>query len=384
MSGVLMLAQAAAAAELITEATAGQVTVLEGEQVKSPQIVAQHLAVQPELVLIDATVDPSEALGISGWVVERFGAPVVLISDDASLGLQAMRAGVRDMLRVTSSPGEARDAISRNRRLAGSNGDAVHRGRVVTVASPKGGVGKTTITTNIAVGLALGTQLPVVLVDLDLHFGDVASALNLEPEYTLPETARAALAGDPLALKPYLTRHETGLWVVAGSDDPVAADAVTAQEITSLLRTLTLDFAYVVVDTAPGLAEATLTALDLTSDLVLVTGLDVPGVRGLRKEIETLNELSMLMETRQIVLNFADPSRGLSVADVEATVRAKVDVAIPTAGIVPISVNQGIPLLQSRGNDKISRQLDQIVGRLVGRPTVETKRGLFSRRKESA
>lgn len=383
MSGLLLLAQTPQVVDRITQTTSGQVTVLVGEQLKNPQVVMQHLTSEPDLVLIDGTVDPQESLAITSWAVQRFGSPVVLISDDVTLGLPAMRAGAKDMISPSSEIDAIQEAIARNRRVQG-NAQQSRRGRVVTVASPKGGVGKTTVTTNVAIGLATTTQQPTVLVDLDLHFGDVASALNLNPDYTLPDTARAALAGDPLALKPYLTRHETGLWVVAGADDPVAADGVTAAEITSLISTLALDFAFVVIDTAPGLSEATLAALDQTSDLILVTGLDVPGVRGLRKEIETLNELSMLMESRQIVLNFADPSRGLSVADVEATIKAKVDSVLPSNNLVPISVNQGIPLLQSRGKDKITRELDQVVARLIGRPEQAPKRGLFSRRKDSA
>ncbi|MGJ6981266.1 AAA family ATPase [Aestuariimicrobium soli] len=383
MSGLVLLAQTPNTVERVTQASGGQVTPLTGDQTRNAQLVAQHLGADPDLVLIEATSDPQEALAITTWAVQRFGTPVVLLSDDVSLGLPAMRAGARDLVSPTADPAALREAIDRNRRVQAA-AQHTRRGRVVTVASPKGGVGKTTVTTNVAIGLAQATGEPTVLVDLDLHFGDVASALNLTPEYALPDTARAAAAGDPLALKPYLTRHETGLWVVAGSDDPVAADSITATEITNLITTLALDFAHVVIDTAPGLSEATLAALDQTSDLVLVTGLDVPGVRGLRKEIETLNELSMLMESRQIVLNFADPSRGLTVADVEATIGAKVDTVLPTSSLIPISVNQGIPLLQTRGKDKITRELDGVVGRLVGRPEPQAKRSLFGRRKEGA
>ncbi|MGA4508931.1 AAA family ATPase [Propionibacteriaceae bacterium G1746] len=382
MSGLVLLAHTPDVVNTVTNATSGQVVTLVGEQARNPQLVAQNLGNGSELVLIEAGDNPQESLQIANWATERFGVPVVLISDDATLGLSAMRSGVRDMMRVSANPDEVRDTIARNRRRLSAPAET-QRGRIVTVASPKGGVGKTTVTTNVAIGLVRATGLPVVLVDLDLHFGDVATALNLNPEYALPETAKAAAGGDALALKPYLAPHETGLWVVAGADDPVAADQVTAQEVTTLLRTLSTAFAYVVVDTSPGLSEHTLAALDLTSDLILVTGLDVPGVRGLRKEIQTLGELQMLMESRQIVLNFADNSRGLTVADVEASIGAKVDTVIPTTNLIPISVNQGIPLTQSAGKDKVTKELDQVVARLVGHPVAEPKKGLFSRRKES-
>ncbi|CAL8972485.1 Iron-sulfur cluster carrier protein [Tessaracoccus sp. O5.2] len=380
MSAVILLGRGAHIIDQVTLATGGQVNVLSGED---SDALARALAASPpaELLLIDAAPDPQGAIAIADWAQQRYAVPVVLITDEApALALPAMRAGVRDMISPLGSVEELRDAIARNRRAAVIESAAPTRGQIITVASPKGGVGKTTVATNLAVGLTQVAPERVVLVDLDLHFGDVASALNLTPTYTLPDTIRPALNGDLLALKTYLTRHETGLWVVAGSESPAAADAITSEEITALLKTLSQAFDYVVVDTSPGLSEHTLAALDLTGELVLVTGLDVPGVRGLRKEIETLSQLALLLESRHVVLNFADASRGLTVADVEATINAKVDVTLPTAKVVPISVNQGIPLLQTRGKDPLTRELSGLVARIAGRSEASRPRGrLFGR-----
>ena len=102
-----------------------------------------------------------------------------------------------------------------------------------------------------------------------------------------------------------------------------------------------------------------------TIAVVLVTSLDVPGVRGLRKELDTLSALGMGFAGRSVVLNFYDPKRGLTVADVEATIKAAVDIVIPQATVVPVSVNQGIPLLQSDLRDPVTRSLRQVVDRLA-------------------
>ena len=117
----------------------------------------------------------------------------------------------------------------------------------------------------------------------------------------------------------------------------------------------------VVVDTAPGLSEHTLAVLDQTDILVLVTSLDVPGVRGLRKELDTLRDIGLLLESRAVVLNFMHPSRGISVSDVEASIGRKVDLQLPQSNSVPISVNQGIPLLQSGSRDPVAKQLRALV-----------------------
>jgi pilus assembly protein CpaE len=232
---------------------------------------------------------------------------------------------------------------------------------VVTVASPKGGVGKTTVSTNLAVGLAQREPNSVVLVDLDIHFGDVATALNITPEFTLPDMAHGPASRDSVALKSYLTQHETGMFVVPGSESPAAADAVSPKEAGNLLNMLADQFKFVVVDTAPGLSEHTLSVLDCTDTLVLVTSLDVPGVRGLRKELDTLRDISIVLDSRAVVLNFMHPSRGITVADVEASIGRKVDVQLPQSNAVPISVNQGRPLLQQGSRDPVAKQLKILV-----------------------
>uniref|UniRef100_UPI003342C2B2 AAA family ATPase n=1 Tax=Tessaracoccus lapidicaptus TaxID=1427523 RepID=UPI003342C2B2 len=216
MTGVLLVSRSPHVIEQVTLATGGQLTTLGGED---GDALAQAMAASPDLVMLETRWDAEGAVAVAAWARERFGAAVVLITDDApGLALPAMRAGVRDMVSPEASVDEFRDAIARNRRAAVIETAAPTRGQIVTVASPKGGVGKTTVATNLAVGLTQVAPERVVLVDLDLHFGDVASALNLTPTYTLPETIRPALNGDLLALKTYLTRHETGLWVVAGSE----------------------------------------------------------------------------------------------------------------------------------------------------------------------
>ena len=149
-----------------------------------------------------------------------------------------------------------------------------------------------------------------MLVDLDIQFGDVANALNLEPEYQLPQMVRGDAARDTMVLKTYLTLHPTGLYVVCGPESPIEADGIDGEMVGHLLDQLAAEFRFVVVDTAPGLSEHTLAAMDHTTDLVLLTSMDVHGVRGLRKELDTLDDLGMFTDARHIVLNFAENGRG--------------------------------------------------------------------------
>jgi len=327
----------------------------------------------PAVVVLDCVLGEPEALALAGRLTATGGPRVVLVSDSGSeLALAALRAGVFDIVHPSAEVAELTAVLAQAAAPASPAPTAppvgvapARQGRVISVVSSKGGVGKTTVSTNIAVGLAQLAPQSTVLVDLDVQFGDVASALNLSPEYSLVDAADLARGGDSMALKTSLTLHETGLYVLAAPESPAAADRIGADDVERLLSMLAAEFAFVVVDTAPGLSEHTLAALDRTTDPVLLTSLDVPGLRGLRKEVDALRELGMLPEARRLVVNFADPRSGLRVSDVEATIGTKVDVALPRSRSVPTSVDVGVPLLQAGGSDKTTKLLRTLVRGLV-------------------
>lgn len=331
----------------------------------------------PDVVVIDATESPEDALGLASQIdLELPGTGVVLIGDPAELAIAALRVGARDVLPADVGSSVLQSTLARIgetvklRRAHTAQSANVQPmqaapGRVITVLSPKGGAGKTTVATNLAVGLAQTAPGSTVLVDLDVQFGDVATALSLEPDFTLEDVVHGAALHDPIALKTHLTLHDSGLSVVCAPETPVAADAVTAEQVGALILMLAKQFRHVVVDTAAGLEARTLAALDHTTDPVLLTSFDVTGARGLRKELATLRELGMLSDHRQVVLNFADSKAGLTVGDVEETIRSRVDVTLPFSKHVTASLNVGRPLILQRPKDPVARQLRQMTARVA-------------------
>jgi len=343
--------------------------------------------VPPGVIVLDSGVDPQPALDLAVDFHQQYpGISVILVSERGlEIGLEAMRAGIRDILDPASNVSDIRQMLGRAGEAARAHTvqpaavasatapSAVPTGRVISVVSPKGGVGKTTVATNLAVGLALTGRHSTVLVDLDLQFGDVASALNLDPEHSLPDTLYGPASRDTMVLKTFLTLHETGLYVICGPKSPAAGDSITTHQVSHLLQMLASEFSYVVVDTGPGLSEHVLAAMDDSSDLVLVTRMDVPGVRGLRKELDALTELGMLSDSRCVVLNFTDTRAGLSVADAQATIGSAIDVSLPRSKTILRSVNQGIPLLQSGGRDPMAKALRRLVDRFAAPPLAMVK-----------
>jgi pilus assembly protein CpaE len=392
MSRVVLATASADLQDRVRQATDGDLLALPlGPLPADPaQVFAQlEHCTTPKVVVLDSGAEPETALKLAAHFDAQCPTiSVILVSEPApEVSRAAMRAGVRDIVHPAASVADIRQvidhayqaALDRAVLLDPSHGaqpeetTSATTGRVVTIVSPKGGVGKTTVATNLAVGLARTAPHSTVLVDLDIQFGDVASALDLDPEYSLPDTVHGPASRDAMVLKTFLTQHGTGLYVICGPRTPADADGISGQNIGQLLRVLASEFRYVVVDTAPGLSDHTLAAIDQTTDLVLVTSMDVPGVRGLRKELDALHQLGLVPDSRHVVLNFTDTRAGLTVADVEATIGTGVDVRLPRSKAVPTSVNQGLPLLQSGGRDPMTKQLGQLVSRLTPGPLPKIK-----------
>ena len=392
MSTVLTIGADGDLVERFAEASDGDVVALGAGALADGGLLGFLAAADaPQLVVLGAEVDLEDAFAVAGQVdvVAPSTSVVVVAFADPDLWMEAMRAGVRDVLSPHATAEDVTAVLTRataraeaRRGLLAAAPSSAPARRVVVVASPKGGVGKTTVATNVAIGLATAQPGSTVLVDLDVQFGDVASALALVPQYTLPDAVQGAATNDPLVLKTFLTRHPTGLQVVPGSDSPAAGDAVTPADVARLIDMLSREFTHVVVDTAPGLTDHTLTALERATDLVLLGSMDVPGVRGLRKELDVLGELGLVPRGRHLVLNGAGGNGGLVLADVEQTLGSALDVVLPRHDAVPLSTNTGVPLLEKGGKDPVTRGLQSLVQRLA--PQAAAPRGRHGRRRAGA
>lgn len=339
-------------------------------------ILRQMLGEPPEVMILGPGLPVDGSLKLASVMDLQYPeiSVVLAAAADTALVMDAMRSGVRDLLDPTSTPDTIRvmleraslAAAGRRRGLApqaSEHADHGAGGRVIAVMSPKGGVGKTTIATNLAIGLGKTSPMGVVIVDLDLQFGDVASGLLLEPEFTISDAVLGAASQDSMVLKTYLTVHPAGLYALCAPRTPIEMDKISGAHISHLLEQLRQEFRYVVVDTAPGLGEHVLATLEQATDAVWVCGMDVPSIRGTRTGFQILEELNLVPEHRHIVLNMADRRAGLTLKDVEATVGAPVDVVLPRSKNLPYSTNKGIPVLQDGSRDPASKGLRELVDR---------------------
>lgn len=316
---------------------------------------------------------------------------LVVAEPTTALWARAARAGIRELVSPSSSDDGLRAAVERtmstvsarsSRRRpdegAGAAGDA-HRA-VIVVRSPKGGSGKTFVTSNVAVSLARRHPGEVVVVDLDLQFGDMASALGIEPSYTIAD-ATANVELTPTALKALLTTHESGLYSLCGPPTPEEADVITADDIAAMLGLLQEAFRYVVVDTGAGFDRWTSVALDCATDVVLVCSMDVSSVRALRKDLMTLPPATDGTARRHVVLNRANSRVALDIKDVEATLGTPVDVQLPSTRCVPLHMNCGVAVVDAEPTSGVARQVGALVARLAPSPAVIRTSGRSLRRR---
>ncbi len=306
----------------------------------------------------------------------RVGIPAVIAADDTD-GLTAAVDRARQVFEAVRGPVAA---------------TGQHEGKVVTVFSPKGGVGKTTVAVNLAVALSGSGAARVCIVDLDLAFGDVAITLQLIPEHTIVEAVDAEEHLDFSLLETLLTRHEN-CSILAAPTHPEGKERVSPALVRRVLRILRQHFDYVVVDTSPSLDDQVLGAFDETDECILVATLDVPTVKNMKVALETLDALNLVESRRHLLLNRADDEVGLSATNVEQLLKMPVSAALQSSSAVTNATNHGRPIVLSRADHPASKALTKLARDLsssnmngsavhhTGAQAIDTdKRRIFGRR----
>ncbi len=332
-----------------------------------------------DAVVVGASVDIESALDLAADMrVNRpsLGVVVVRRRVDTSVLADALRAGVREVCEERDLAG-INGAVARVKQLAQSLRETVpgasereeeeQHGVLVTVFSAKGGCGKTTLSTNLAVALTEGGRHRVCLVDLDLSFGDVAIALQLFPAHTIVDAVGLSDGLDAEAVESLLTPHSNiaGLFTLVAPLDPGSNRGITADIVRQILRILRQEFDYVVVDTPPAFDEQVLEALDQSDLIALIATLDIPALKNLKLTLETLEEINFPREKWAVVLNRSDSKVGLALNEVEKTLRVPISIQIPSSRDVPAAINRGVPIIYDNPKHPVSIAIRQFAEKHV-------------------
>jgi pilus assembly protein CpaE len=234
-----------------------------------------------------------------------------------------------------------------------------HFAEVFTVASSSGGCGKTFYSTNLAYYLAKQTGQRVCLVDLDLQFGEVSTALHLRPRFTISDLlARDPVDDDDLDehVEEYLEDH-LGFSVLAAPFSPADADMIQPKDVHMVIGALRRHFDYIIVDTPAQLSEIVLAAFDHSTRVICMVTLDLPSIRNMRVFLTTLEKLRINSETIGVVLNKVEEDIGIELNDVQEVLDNKIISVLPYSREAMRSINKGQPALVSAANSDLGKKL---------------------------
>jgi len=326
---------------------------------------------------------------------------------DASLR-EIVRTGAVDLVQLPIDDKELLDSVDRAVELAqliapvSANGTAPataldappsgvqQPGRVFTISSATGGCGKTFFATNLGYFLVRHTGKRVCIVDLDLQFGEVVTAMRLRPKYTIFDALQREDANEDdmrAHIEEYTVAHETGVYVLAAPRDPSEADRIIPPDVTRIVEAVRKNFDYVIVDTPPQLNEQVLAAFDLSDMLYVMATLDLPSVRNMSVFLSTLDRLKITPDNVKLILNKAESDVGIDIDQVTKLFPQGFEAVLPYAKEVSRSINLGMPVMAASPQAPVSRGLNKAMvpllpeaARALIEAEAETKApGLFAR-----
>ncbi|MDP9265199.1 MAG: response regulator [Chloroflexota bacterium] len=242
------------------------------------------------------------------------------------------------------------------------------RGKVLAFFSPKGGVGRTTIATNLAVALHQSTGKPVCLVDGSLPFGDVGVILNVSPKAkTIADLVGSFESADAEVLESVLFQHSTGVKVLLAPPTPETTELISGAQVKHVIEVLRERYAYVIVDTWPSFQEAVLAILDTADVILTLMTLELASLKNVRVFLEVAKKLGYDDQKVQLVANRSDSSGGIKIADIEVSLGKKIGHTIVSDGLpLVLSVNRGTPFVITYRDSKIAQDVFALAARLSG------------------
>jgi pilus assembly protein CpaE len=289
--------------------------------------------------------------------------PIVLMCPPSGNGYlgDAFDSGVDDIVALPTDPAAGVDptlarhlvfalekALMRKRGTSEPKAEAARN--VICVLGLKGGSGKTLTSTNLAVSLAQAGR-SVAIMDLDLQFGDVALAMGLNPVRTMYDLVRSGGSLDAEKLEDFLVEHPSGVRALLAPVRPDQAAVIGIPFLAEVQRLLSEMFEFVVFDTPPSFSPEVISAIDTSTDVLVVVMRDTLSLKNTKLGLETLERMDYDRRRVKVLLNRANTNVGIERDDVLAILGRDVDFQLPSDREITRSINQGVPIAQNRGTD---------------------------------
>ncbi|MGO4886401.1 CpaE family protein [Anaerobacillus sp. MEB173] len=316
-------------------------------------------------------------------------AVLLLLNKDNIDYKKAMFAGAVDVLDIESDEAEVIESVTKAEKVVqlklegdSSRDDDEKEGKVITVCSTKGGVGKTTISVNTAVSLNKH-NLKVAVIDLDLQFGDVALLFDQQINQSIYDWVKQSYENGDKSIDRYVLHNKSGIDIIAAPTQPEFAELVTGEHIAYLLETMKKEYDIIIVDTPPAFVETSLVALEHSDIIILVATLDLPALKNGKLAIETLDLLG-LKEKIKPILNRDSDSEGMTKEVVENVLGVKIEATIPSDYRTVISsINKGEPFVTMAPRKPVAKALMKLSEQLVNLKPVGTQARKQEKKKRS-
>jgi pilus assembly protein CpaE len=247
-------------------------------------------------VILDLSEDPEGAIRMAGALAAEVPR-AALVGIGPELGaahlLEAMRAGLVEYVPHPADPHAVYEAVGRALQKKGGIPEEVaptDEGSVLAFFSAKGGAGSSTVATNVGIELHRLTGRRTLLVDLDLEMGEIASMLGIQPRFHLVDLVRNFHRMDADLLASYIESHDSGVHVLSAPFEPQVGEAVTHDQISAILGFFKSHYDYVVVDMSKSLAPPAMATLQCADSIFLITNVDVPSIRNLKRALPSLDQ----------------------------------------------------------------------------------------------
>lgn len=342
--------------------------VVVGQAESGAEAVERVKIVQPDVVLMDINMPGMDGITATERIAMEVPNACILIMSvqgEQEYLRRAMVAGAKDYLVKPFSGDELLQAIKqgivnekKRRNVFKFEPKPEVQGKIITIFSTKGGIGKTTISTNLAVALAEKTGAQVGIVDADLQFGDVALFLNLVPCATIADLVRDIDHLDNNVLAGYLTQYSDRVKLLPAPMRPEQAETVTGSHLAAILKIMRSNFKYTIIDTAPTFSDSMLAVLDASDIVLVVAAMDLPTIKNVKLCLEIMESLNYGQDKIKVVLNRADTVADINLSEVEASLQYKFSASIPSDGkVVVSSVNRGVPFVVSHPATPVAHSL---------------------------